>query len=310
MAFFRNLSMFLALFFTRVFIFIIPKNNANRKSWIAWAVNPTSAGMVGSQAFVAFQKSDGTMTAYTSPVTSYGTTLEERSLNFEVYGVSASFEDGTMILYASFKLPGNSKCWIDWIYLNLVCPGSRNIEWNRVGNYDANRAMMGRYLKAFEATGSTWFHLHRACQILAYIIGTAASLSASSCQTHLCRLYHLSVLYMPPLESLCSSRSCIRVLAAIFLGRQTSQARTFWNIFHYVIGYGVIVLSIINMFRGFSISNTGRSWRNAYFCVIVSLGCVALTLEVITWFLACKRRNKKTMEEISAEDNITPQEII
>ncbi|KAI9115787.1 hypothetical protein K1719_013456 [Acacia pycnantha] len=49
------------------------------------------------------------MTAYTSPVTSYGTTLEERSLNFEVYGVSASFEDGTMILYASFKLPGNSK---------------------------------------------------------------------------------------------------------------------------------------------------------------------------------------------------------
>ncbi|KAI9115508.1 hypothetical protein K1719_013177 [Acacia pycnantha] len=132
--------MFLALFFTRVFIFIIPvtsqpqpqpqacesykflnttnflackdlpvldsslywtyrsssnsvdvafkKNNADRKSWIAWAVNPTSAGMVGSQAFVAFQKSDGTMTAYTSPVTSYGTTLEERSLNFEVYGVS------------------------------------------------------------------------------------------------------------------------------------------------------------------------------------------------------------------------------
>ncbi|KAI9115786.1 hypothetical protein K1719_013455 [Acacia pycnantha] len=114
---------------------------------------------------------------------------------------------------------------------------------------------------------------------------------------------------MPPLESLCSSHSC-SVLAAIFLGRQTSQARTFWNIFHYVIGYGVIVLSIINMFRGFSVSNTGRSWRNAYFCVIVSLGCVALTLEVITWFLACKRRNKKTMEEISAEDNITPQEII
>ncbi|KAI9115668.1 hypothetical protein K1719_013337 [Acacia pycnantha] len=358
MAFFRNLSMFLALFFTRVFIFIIPvtsqpqpqpqacesykflnttnllackdlpvldsslywtyhsssnsvdvafkKNNADRKSWIAWAVNPTSTGMVGSQAFVAFQKSDGTMTAYPSPVTSYDTTLEERSLNFEVYGVSASFEDGTMILYASFKLPGNSKLvnhvwqegpvsdddsplshafWIDWIYLNLVCPGSR--------------------------TGSTWFHLHRACQILAYIIGTAG--------------FSLGIfLSNPSLSSLSPSgfvhasigiavfvSATVQVLAAIFLRPDKHhKLRTFWNIFHYVIGYGVIVLSIINMFRGFSVSNTSRSWRNAYFCVIVSLGCVALTLEVITWFLAFKRRNKKTIEEISAEDNITPEEII
>ncbi|KAI9115811.1 hypothetical protein K1719_013480 [Acacia pycnantha] len=145
--------------------------------------------------------------------------------------------------------------------------------------------------------------------ILAYIIAPPASLSASSCQTHLCRLYHLR--FCTCLHwNRCVRLIAVRVLAAIFLGRQTSQARTFWNIFHYVIGYGVIVLSIINMFRGFSVSNTGRSWRNAYFCVIVSLGCVALTLEVITWFLACKRRNKKTMEEISAEDNITPQEII
>ncbi|KAI9073293.1 hypothetical protein K1719_044728 [Acacia pycnantha] len=30
------------------------KNNANYKRWIAWAINPTSTGMVGSQAFVAF----------------------------------------------------------------------------------------------------------------------------------------------------------------------------------------------------------------------------------------------------------------
>ncbi|KAI9077243.1 hypothetical protein K1719_040814 [Acacia pycnantha] len=85
------------------------KNNANYKRWIAWAINPTSTGMVGSQAFVAFQKSDGTMAAYTSPIASYGTTLEEGSLSFEVHGVSASFEDGTVILYASFQLPGNPK---------------------------------------------------------------------------------------------------------------------------------------------------------------------------------------------------------
>ncbi|KAI9115598.1 hypothetical protein K1719_013267 [Acacia pycnantha] len=221
--------------------------------------------MVGSQAFVAFQKSDGTMTAYTSPVTSYGTTLEERSLNFEVYGVSASFEDGTMILYASFKLPGNSK---------LV-----NHVWQEgpVSDDDSplSHALSGPNLKSFG-------HID-------FLTGKVS-------------------IMMPVYKNQDFNR---KVLAAIFLRPDKHhKLRTFWNIFHYVIGYGVIVLSIINMFRGFSVSNTGRSWRNAYFCVIVSLGCVALTLEVITWFLACKRRNKKTMEEISGDDNITPQEII
>ncbi|KAI9079240.1 hypothetical protein K1719_038845 [Acacia pycnantha] len=88
---------------------IFKKNKASYKSWIARAINPISTGMVGSQAFVAFQKYDGTMAAYTSPITSYGTTLEKGRLSFEVLGVSTSFEDVTMILYASFQLPGNSK---------------------------------------------------------------------------------------------------------------------------------------------------------------------------------------------------------
>ncbi|KAI9077229.1 hypothetical protein K1719_040800 [Acacia pycnantha] len=84
------------------------------------------------------------------------------------------------------------------------------------------------------------------------------------------------------------------------------------NIFHYVMGYGVICLSIFNMFRGFSFSNSSHSWKNAYFGVIVSLGCVALILEAITWFSFCNRRNKKKMnlKETSADDNIPPQEIV
>ncbi|KAI9077212.1 hypothetical protein K1719_040783 [Acacia pycnantha] len=78
------------------------------------------------------------------------------------------------------------------------------------------------------------------------------------------------------------------------------------------MGYGVICLSIFNMFRGFSFSNSSHSWKNAYFGVIVSLGCVALILEAITWFSFCKRRNKKKMnlKETSVDENIPPQEIV
>ncbi|KAI9073306.1 hypothetical protein K1719_044741 [Acacia pycnantha] len=305
------------------------KNNANYKRWIAWAINPTSTGMVGSQAFVAFQV-DGTMAAYTSPIGSYGTTLEEGSLSFEVHGVSASFEDGTVILYASFQLPGNPKSvnhvWQEDFLTGKVSDRDALTQNSKIlirkvhgilngigwGIMMPTGAIMGRYLKTLEATGSTWFHLHRACQMLAYIIGTIgfalgiflSSPSLSSLSPY--GFVHASIGIAVFVSA------TVQVLAAIFLRRQTSQGRIFWNIFHYVMGYGVICLSIFNMFRGFSFSNSSHSWKNAYFGVIVSLGCVALILEAITWFSFCKRRNKKKMnlKETSADDNIPPQEIV
>ncbi|KAI9073308.1 hypothetical protein K1719_044743 [Acacia pycnantha] len=174
-------------------------------------------------------------------------------------------------------------------------------------------AIMGRYLKTMEATGSTWFRLHRACQILAYIIGTIgftlgiflSSPSLSSLSPY--GFVHASIGIAVFVSA------TVQVLAAIFLRPDKHhKARIFWNIFHYVLGYGVICLSIFNMFRGFSFSNSSHSWKNAYFGVIVSLGFVALILEAITWFFFCKRRNKKKMDlkETSADDNIPSQEIV
>ena len=64
--------------------------------------------MLGSQAFVAVYKHDGSIKAYTSPITSYATMLQEGNLTFPVYGVSASYTNGHVIIFASFQLPGNT----------------------------------------------------------------------------------------------------------------------------------------------------------------------------------------------------------
>ena len=77
------------------------------QTWVAWAINPSRKGMVGSQAFVAHQTSDGTVQAYTSPVTTYGTGLEEGSLSFPVQNISAEFANNEMIIYSTFVLPKN-----------------------------------------------------------------------------------------------------------------------------------------------------------------------------------------------------------
>ena len=63
--------------------------------------------MVGSQSFVAVNKSNGTIKAYTSPITSYGTKLQEGNLSFSVHSLSTSYTNGGIIIFATFQLPPN-----------------------------------------------------------------------------------------------------------------------------------------------------------------------------------------------------------
>jgi len=72
--------------------------------WVAWAVNPTSTGMVGAQAIVAYPQSDGTVRVYTSPIRSYQTSLLEGDLSFNVSGLSATYQNNEIVVLASLKL--------------------------------------------------------------------------------------------------------------------------------------------------------------------------------------------------------------
>jgi hypothetical protein len=73
--------------------------------WVAWAINPTSTKMEGAQALVAYQNSSSVMHAYTSPVSSYATTLAEGALSFAVSNLSATFENSNEItIFATLTL--------------------------------------------------------------------------------------------------------------------------------------------------------------------------------------------------------------
>lgn len=76
--------------------------------WVAWAINPSSGGMVGSQALVAYQNSDGTMRAYTSPITGYQTTLDEGKLSFDVSDLSATYANNEIIIFATLEFSNMS----------------------------------------------------------------------------------------------------------------------------------------------------------------------------------------------------------
>ncbi|XP_010276683.1 PREDICTED: cytochrome b561 and DOMON domain-containing protein At5g47530-like [Nelumbo nucifera] len=75
--------------------------------WVAWAINPRARGMVGSQAFVAYQLPNGAMRVYAAPVTSYTTQLKPGVLSFAVSDLSATYANKEMIIYATLRLPRN-----------------------------------------------------------------------------------------------------------------------------------------------------------------------------------------------------------
>lgn len=63
--------------------------------------------MVGSQTLVAFQKSTGAMSAYTTSIDSLSPTMQQGKLSFPVSNIDAEYRNGEMIIYATLTLPNN-----------------------------------------------------------------------------------------------------------------------------------------------------------------------------------------------------------
>jgi hypothetical protein len=84
------------------------------------------------------------------------------------------------------------------------------------------------------------------------------------------------------------------VFALLLRPKADHKYRFYWNIYHHIVGYTVIILSIINIFKGFNILNPDEKWKNAYIGVIVALGLNAVWLEGYTWYVVVKRKSSET----------------
>lgn len=72
--------------------------------------------------------------------------------------------------------------------------------------------------------------------------------------------------------------------------KKDHKYRFYWNIYHHSFGYAILVLSIVNIFKGFNILSPEKKWERAYIGILVGLACAAVILEVYTWFVVVKRK--------------------
>ena len=60
------------------------------------------------------------------------------------------------------------------------------------------------------------------------------------------------------------------------------------------MGYAIVILGIINVFKGLDILLPAKKWRSAYIIVISGLGIIAILLEAITWVVVVRRKSNKS----------------
>ncbi|KAF5728855.1 cytochrome b and DOMON domain-containing protein [Tripterygium wilfordii] len=298
--------------------------------WVAWAINPTSTGMLGAQALVAYQKLDGTMTAYPAPVDTYQTTLQEGKLSFQVSELSATFANNEIIIYATLVLPGNTttvnQVWQNGPLSPIGAPARHSVTGDNIqssgtlnllsgeetsgGNSKEKKknihgvlntvgwgimmplgALIARYLKVFKSADPAWFYLHLGCQTSAYIIGTAGwatGLKLGSESPGVEQTPHRTI------GILLFCLGTLQVFALLLRPKPEHKYRFYWNIYHHTVGYLVILLSVINIFKGFDILQPDNKWKNGYIVFIVLLAIKAVFLEAFTWYIVMKKKRSES----------------
>lgn len=314
------------------------KGITDTNRWVAWAINPNNdlaSSMNGAQALVAILQSSGTPKAYTSSIANSRTQLAESNIRYPHSGLIATHENNEVTIYASITLPvgtaslvhlwqdgamsGSTPQMHDMTSANTQSKerldlrsgaseqgsggGSLSRRRNTHGVLNAISwgilmplgAVIARYLKVFKSADPAWFYLHVTCQSAAYIVGVAGwgtGLKLGSDSAGVTYSTHRT------LGIVIFCLGTLQVFALLLRPKKDHKIRFYWNLYHWGVGYATIIISIINIFKGFealevSAADRYDNWKHAYTGIIAALGGVAVLLEAYTWIIVIKRKKSE-----------------
>lgn len=82
------------------------------------------------------------------------------------------------------------------------------------------------------------------------------------------------------------------MFALLLRPKKDHKYRFYWNIYHHSVGYLVILLSIINIFKGFDILKPEKKWKSGYIAIVVIFIINIVWVEAYTWYLVRKKRSE------------------
>lgn len=300
--------------------------------WVAWGINPDAPAMGGTRSLIAFKHSNGSSLVQTYNVTdaNKGAPLEPSPIDFSVEDISMEFINNKMTIFATWTLK-NNKTSVNHVWntggkvnglvpqahsfaaANLQSKGTIDLESgvattsssipnqvlkNRHGVLNVVGwgimlpigIMFARYLRQFECADPAWFYIHAFCQTVGYALGVAGWATGLKLGS-----YSKGIVYSKhrKIGIAIFVFGTLQVFALLLRPKKEHKFRKYWNIYHHTLGYTVVVLSVLNMLKGFDILKPDHKWKRAYIIVIATLGGIALVLEIASWIIFFRRRYSK-----------------
>ncbi|KAI5671062.1 hypothetical protein M9H77_11426 [Catharanthus roseus] len=148
-------------------------------------------------------------------------------------------------------------------------------------------AITARYLRHVESLGPAWFYVHAGVQLFAISIGTVGfAIGIRLGQLSPGRVFSLH-------RKLGFAVFCLgwlQTLALLFRPKTTNKFRKYWKSYHHFVGYGCVILGVVNVFQGFEVMGEGRSYAKLGYCLCLStvIG-ICIVLEVNSWVVFCRK---------------------
>ncbi|PON91927.1 Cytochrome b561 and DOMON domain-containing protein [Trema orientale] len=154
--------------------------------------------------------------------------------------------------------------------------------------------ILARYFRKFPVDWKKWYFCHVGCQILGYILGTAGW-AVGLWLGHASRHYSFKTHRL--LAIFIFTFTTLQMLALRLRPKPHDDYRKYWDMYHHFLGYALLAVIAINMFRGIAILKPDHTWKWAYIGVLGVLAAVTLALEIFTWTKFFKKDDKKDKKE-------------
>ncbi|CAA7040412.1 unnamed protein product [Microthlaspi erraticum] len=195
--------------------------------------------------------------------------LQEGGLSLKVSELSATYQNNDMVIFATLNLPLANGATINtvWQYRSLSenNPLSHPTSCNNIRSISTLNLVSGA----------------SSCAYVIDVAGWATELKLGGESPGIQFTAH---------RAIGIALFCLATVFALFLRpKPKHKYRVYWNIYHHTIGYTVIILAVVNIFKGLDILSPDVQCRIAYTAIIVALGIVAAVLEAFTWYVIIKR---------------------
>ncbi|XP_021863455.2 cytochrome b561 and DOMON domain-containing protein At4g12980 [Spinacia oleracea] len=152
-------------------------------------------------------------------------------------------------------------------------------------------AMIARYVRTIESADPVWFYIHVGCQISGYAIGVAGWATGLQLGSKSVGIVYTSHRYI---GIALFALATLQIFALFLRPKKEHKSRFYWNIYHHGVGYAIIILGIINVFKGLHILEPEKKWKSTYVSILVVLGCITVLLEIFTWIVYLRRKSNRS----------------